>query len=177
MVLREKRRAIGIFFNRIDAEHALSELNRAGFLEAQISIIAKYADCDAQLDSAGTSDWAGDKAQEEAPVGAIAGGMLGAILGWLVGVGMLSVPGVGFIVAGTVGTALVTILAGAGIGATSGGLILALANLEIPSDRARVNSERCMQSEFLVMVNGMDDEVRRAESIFSRSCSSKVWVC
>lgn len=93
-------------------EYALGELSRAGFLVAKISIVAKYADRDAQLDSAGMSDCAEDEAEAEVATGVIAGGMLGTILGCLAGLGMLAVPGVGFIVAaGTTGTALATTLA------------------------------------------------------------------
>lgn len=178
MVLDQRRRAVGIFLNRKDAEQALGELNRSGFKVAQISLIAKYIDREHQLDGASIKDWAGDEAQAEAATGAIAGGMLGAVFGCLVGLGMLAVPGIGLIVAvGTAGTAIATTLVGAGIGVASGGLISACASLEIPSDRARVGSDLCLQGEFLVMVNGTDDEVRRAESILSKSCSSKVWVC
>jgi hypothetical protein len=179
MVLGQKRRAVGVFLNRSQAEQALSQLNRAGFRVAKISMVAKYADHDAKLDGAGMSDCAGDEAQQEAATGAIAGGMLGAVIGCLAGLGMLSVPGVGFIVAvGTAGTACAMTIAGAGIGAAGGGLILVFASLlEIPSDRARVNSDRCLGGEYLLMVDCTDDEVHRAASILSRSCSSKVWVC
>jgi len=104
--------------------------------------------------------------------------MLGAIFGWLVGLGMLTVPGVGLLVAlGTTGAALTTIFAGAGIGAASGGLILsALASLE-SSDQARVVPDGCGRDEFLVIVDGTDEEVCQAESILSRYGSSQVWVC
>lgn len=174
MVLGQKRHAVGRFSNRLDAEHALSELNSAGFTAAQISIVAKYADHEHQRDGAGISDCAGN----DAHAGAITGGMLGAVLGCLVGLGMLVVPGVGFIVAvGTSGTAVGMTLAGAGIGVTGGGLISTLAGLVIPSNRARANIAPCLRGEYLLMVDGTDDEVQRAESILSKSCSSKVWVC
>jgi len=41
--------------NRIDMEHALNELNSAGFLRAQISVVTKDADRDEQLGGAGMS--------------------------------------------------------------------------------------------------------------------------
>jgi len=177
MILRQKRYAVGVFFSYIDAESAPGELKRTGFPLAQISIVAKTADHDAQLDSAGVSDCVGEEA--ETATGAIVGSMLGAILGCLAGLGMLAVPGVGFIIVavGTTGTSLATAtLAGAGIGAASGGLISAIAGSELSSDQARVAGGGG-QSEFLVMVEGADDEVRQAESILNRSYSSKVWVC
>lgn len=94
------------------------------------------------------------------------------------GIGVLVVPGVGPIVAvATSGTALAGTLAGAGIGLASGGLISALAGLGMTLGRASVESDRFSQDEYLVMVNGTDDEMSRAESILSSSYSSKVWVC
>lgn len=178
MVLGQKRHAVGRFSNRTDAEHAVSELNHAGFLAAQISIVAKYADHEHQIDGVGTIYRAKDEAQAKASVGEITGGMLGAVVGCLVGLGMLPVPGVVFILAvKTTGTALATTLAGAGIGATGGGLISVLAGLKILPSRAKVNRAPYLQGEYLLVVDGTVDEVHRAESILSRSCSSKVWVC
>ncbi len=174
-----KRHAVGRFSNRIDAERALSELNHAGFLAAQISIVAKYTDHNHRLDRADSSCRAEGEAQTKASVGEITGGMLGAVVGCLVGLGMLPVPGVVVILAvKTAGTAIATTLAGAGIGATGGGLISVLAGLKISPNRVRVNPGLYSQGgEYLLVVDGTDDEVHRAQSILSRSCSSKVWVC
>ncbi len=178
MDLSQTRYAIGRFSNRLELEQALGELNRAGFLVAQISIVAKVADRNEPLDSSKISARTGAEAQEKAAIGAIAGGMLGAIFGWLASLGILMVPGVSLlVVVGTTGTALATIFAGAGIGAAGGGLILALATSEIPSKRATVARGSRWRDEFLVMVDGTDDEVHRARLILSRSSSSKVWVC
>ena len=176
MELGQTRYAIGRFSNRLEAEQVLGELKRAGFLVTQISIVAKVADRKQPLD-ARISAWTGAEAQEKAAVGAIAGGMLGAIFGWLASLGILMVPGVGLlVVVGTTGTALAAIFAGAGIGAAGGGLILALATSEIASEPATVARASRGRDEFLVMVDGTDDEVHRAKVIL-RSSSSKVWVC
>ncbi len=177
MDLGQTRYAIGRFSNRLELEQALGELNRAGFLVAQISIVAKVADRNEPLDSSKIRARTGAEAQEKAAVGAIAGGMLGAIFGWLASLGILMVPGVGLlVVVGTTGTALATIFAGAGIGAAGGGLILALATSD-PSKQATVARGSRWRDEFLVMVDGTDNEVHRARLILSRSSSSKVWVC
>lgn len=177
MVLGQHRSAVGSFPNRIDAEHALNELLGAGFPMAQIYVVSTDVDRDQPRGGAEMSD-VGYTVQEGAARGAtIAGSMLGAIGGCLMGIGMLAVPGVGAVVAvGTSATALVMTLAGAGIGLSCGGLIEALAGLGIFADRARVNGEPFSQGEYLVMVDGTDDEVRRAEYILSKSYSRKVWV-
>ncbi|MBV8887361.1 MAG: hypothetical protein JO235_25660 [Chroococcidiopsidaceae cyanobacterium CP_BM_RX_35] len=172
-----KRRAVGRFSNRLDAEYAFIQLNRAGFSEAQISIIAKYADCEAQTDGIDPSEWTEAEVQKEA-TGAIAGGMLGAVVGCLVGLGMLPVPGIGVLLAiKTSGTALATTLAGGGIGVTSGGLLSTFAGATIFSGRAKRDGSRYLPGEYLVMVDVMTHEVAHAESILNRACSSKVWVC
>jgi hypothetical protein len=178
MVLGQKRRAVGRFSNRLAAENAVCQLKRAGFSTAQISIVAKYTDRDAQLDGAGMSDCAETETQSKTAAGAITGGMLGAVVGCLVGLGMLTVPGIGAVLAvGTSGTAIATTLGGGGVGVVSGGLISALAGLKIFPEHSRVESDRDLPGEYLVMVDAMNYEVHRAESILSRANSSKVWVC
>ena len=180
MVLGQNRRAVRIFNNRIDAEHALHELNRFGFSVNQISMVALDVDLDDQLGGASMSDHIGNKAlvYRTANCATITGSMLGAIGGCLVGLGILAVPLVGPIVAvGTSGTALTATLVGVGVGIVSGGLIEVLTDLGMTIDRARVYSDRFSTSEYLVMVDGTDSEVRRAESILCKSYSSKVWVC
>jgi hypothetical protein len=179
MVLGQHRRAVGTFYNRIDAEHALNELLGAGFPIDRISVVAKDADHDDQLAGAVMSEHVWYKALDgTATSGSITGSMLGAIGGCLVGLGLVAVPGVGpFVAVATSGTALAATLIGAGIGVATGGLIEALADLGITDSPARAYSDRFSQCEYLVMINGTDDEVCRADSILSRSYSSKVWVC
>jgi hypothetical protein len=166
------RRAVRIFNNRIDAEHALHELNRFGFLVEQISMVALDIDLDNQLGGASMSDHVGNKAlvYRAANSATITGSMLGAIGGCLLGVGLLAVPGVGLVVAvGTSGALIATLgSAGIGIGLAIGGLIEAKACLGMTDSPARVDSDRLKRGEYLVIVNGTDDEVRRAKYILSR---------
>jgi uncharacterized membrane protein len=170
MVLGQKRCAVGTFPNRQDMEYALNELNSAGFPIKQISLVAKDADFDVQLGRAGISDRVEDTASG-APQCAITLSMIGATCGCFGGLaGILAVPGVGPIIAvGTFVTTLAATLVGTGIGLVSGFLIDTLAGLE--------TLEYQSQGEYLVIVDGTDDEVLRAESILSKSYSSKVWVC
>lgn len=168
MVSVEHQRVVGIFAQRIDAEYALDKLNNSGFSMNQISVVAIDAE-DHYLDETGVSNYVWYKAHDgTATCSMITGSMLGAIAGCLVGIGLIAVPGVALVVAvGTSGTALVSTLAGAGIGIASGSLISTLAKLGIPSNRTRVDSDRFLQGEYLLMVKGTDEEVRLAESILS----------
>jgi hypothetical protein len=111
-------------------------------------------------------DRVGNKADEGAVTGAVAGGTLGGLTGLLVGLGMLAIPGIGpVMLAGATATAIATTLSGAGIGAVAGSLIGALIGLGIPEERARVYNERVSRGEYLVIVDGNEDELRRAEAI------------
>lgn len=171
MVLSQHRYTVGSFFSRVNMELALNELKSAGFPMEQISIIAKDVDDD-WLNGLSKNAQFG---QERVPLYTLTGSVLGAIGGCLVGLGILAVPGI--VVVMTAGTALSATLVGTGVGIASGSLIEACRGLKTPKDRARVYSDRFSLSEYLVIVDGTDDMVLRAESIFGKSCSSKVWVC
>ncbi|MBR8833410.1 MAG: hypothetical protein DSM106950_05050 [Stigonema ocellatum SAG 48.90 = DSM 106950] len=177
MALQQKKVAIGRFSHRNDMEHTLAELKKAGFPVAKISIVAKYADLEAQVDGVGMSDCNFNQTQDDAAIVMLVGSLLGAIIGSFIGFGILATPGVNFIVAaGSAGTA-VTTLAGAGFGLVSGSLISAIAGLGKVSNSARVAGHHSGKDEFLVIVDGTDNEVYWAKFILSQSNSIKVWVC
>lgn len=171
MALRQHRRAVGVFSNRHDTEVALRELRESGYPMDRVSVITR--DADRQDDIAG-ADVRGDirertegnKADEGATTGAIAGGALGGLTGLLVGLGTLAIPGIGpIMLAGATATAIATTLAGGAIGAVTGGLLGALIGLGIPEERARVYHDRVSRGHYLILVEGTDDEIGRAEAI------------
>ena len=169
MVVSSERRAFGVFANRQEAEQALNELKSSSFPMDNVSIIAIDAKQGEELGSAEITSRIGTK-----DVGAATGvageiatdSALGAVL---VGLGSLAIPGIGpIITAGSVATALVATVAGTGIEAAAiGGLVKALADLGIPEEQARVYSDRLHQGHYLVIIDGTEDEIGRAESIFS----------
>jgi hypothetical protein len=166
MVIGVHKRAVGVFSHRREVEKALHELKNSGFDMDRVSVIAR--DADRKDDIAGTQvqEKVGDKADEGAKVGALSGGALGGLTGLLVGLGALAIPGIGpVMLAGAAATTLATTLAGAGIGAVAGGLVGALIGLGIPEERARVYNERVQRGDYLVIVDGTDAEIARAEAI------------
>ncbi|BAZ69656.1 MAG: general stress protein [Pelatocladus maniniholoensis HA4357-MV3] len=166
MVVGKNQRAVGVFSNRSAAEHALTELRDAGFNMNKISVIVKDSDRTGDVAGVDTQKRVGNKADEGATAGAVTGGILGGLTGLLVGLGTLAIPGVGpILLAGELATTLATTAAGAGIGAAAGGLLGALVGLGIPEERARVYNERVSRGDYLVMVEGTEAEIRRAESI------------
>ncbi len=165
MVVGVHKRAVGVFSNRRDVEHALHELKKVGFDMNRVSVITQDGD-KGDIAGAEVSDRVGDRSDEGAKVGAATGGALGGLTGLLVGLGTLAIPGIGpIMLAGAAATTLATTLAGAGIGAVAGSLLGALIGLGIPEERARVYDERVRRGHYLVILDGTDAEIARAEAI------------
>ncbi|MHC5595531.1 MAG: histidine kinase [Nostoc sp.] len=165
MVVGVHKRGVGVFSNRRDAEHALHELKKVGFDMNRVSVITQDGDRD-DIAGAEVRDRVGDKSDDGARVGAATGGALGGLTGLLVGLGTLAIPGIGpIMLAGAAATTLATTLAGAGIGAVAGSLLGALIGLGIPEERARVYDERVRRGHYLVILDGTDAEILRAEGI------------
>lgn len=161
------KRAVGIFSSRRDVEDALHELKNSGFLMDKISVVAKDADRHDEIAGVEVSDRINDSnADDGATTGAITGGALGGLTGLLIGLGALAIPGVGPILfAGAEATAIATTIAGGGIGAAAGGLTGALIGLGIPEQEAKVYHDQLSSGDYLVLVNGTEEEIQRAESI------------
>jgi hypothetical protein len=168
MVVGVQKRGVGVFSNRRDVENALHELKNVGFDMDRVSVITQDGDRD-DIAGAEVRDRVGDKSDEGAKVGAATGGALGGLTGLLVGLGTLAIPGIGpIMLAGAAATTLATTLAGAGIGAVAGSLLGALIGLGIPEERARVYDERVKRGHYLVILDGTDTEIARAEAILNR---------
>jgi hypothetical protein len=166
MTLGQHRRAVGVFPTRNDAEHALNELRDSGFAMTQVSVVARDAERNEDIAGADVRDRVGTKAEEGAGIGALTGGGLGGLTGLLVGLGALAIPGIGpVMLAGATATTIATTLAGSAIGAVAGSLVGALVGLGIPEERARVYNERVSRGEYLVILDGTDAEIARAEAI------------
>jgi hypothetical protein len=173
----QNRRATGTFSTHHDAESALGELRSSGFNMDQISIIGNNVDRNSDMAGAQKGEHLNDlgnkdrdnKVGEGATTGAASGGAVGGLTGLLVGLGLVAIPGVGpVMLAGAAATALATTLTGGAIGAAAGGLVGGLVGFGIPKDRAKVYSDRVDQGDYLVMVDGTDQEIRQAEAIFQR---------
>jgi len=163
------RRAIGVFHNRSDVEQALRELGNSGLVMDRVSVIARDGDHNGEIAGTPVTEKIGDKSDEGAAVGAVSGGALGGLAGLLVGLGTLAIPGIGpIMLAGATATALATTIAGGAIGAAAGSLLGGLIGLGIPEERARVYNERVERGGYLVIIDGTDEEIARAEPILRR---------
>lgn len=173
MINQHHKRAVGTFSHHADAEKALHELRDSGFSMAQVSVVGQDINRNSNVAGANTGDRVSDldknnKADEGAKTGAATGGTVGGLTGLLVGLGIAAIPGVGpIMLAGAGATALATTLAGGAIGAATGGIVGGLIGLGIPEDRARNYSDRVDQGDYLVMVEGSQEDIQRAEAILS----------
>jgi hypothetical protein len=165
---QQYKRAVGIFRSRGEAENALSALRESGFSMDKISVLAKDADRNEEIAGVDVQernqfrDRGNNEAQEGAGIGAVAGTALGGVGGLLVGLEALIIPGVGpFLAAGTIATTL----AGAGIGAAAGAIVGALTGLGIPEEDARAYDEQVSQGNYLVIIEGTEEEITRAGSL------------
>jgi hypothetical protein len=138
----------GLFRSQADAERAVRDLKDAGFAKSRIGVAMQ--DREGQRELAESTGGTTSPAGEGATAGALNEGILGGVVGLLAGVGALTIPGVGPIIAGG---ALASALAGAGIGAAAGGLMGALVALGVPEDDARYFETGLQEGSLLVTVD------------------------
>lgn len=178
MTLTNHKRAVGIFSSHPEAEKALNGLRDDGFPMDQVSIVAKdpehkdseHLEQGKRIEETRVHNLTETTHIDEgAKAGAATGGAVGGLTGLLVGLGTLAIPGVGpIMLAGATATAIVTMLAGGAIGTATGGLVGGLIGLGIPEDRAQVYHDHVARGDYLVIIDGTDDDIHRAEGILKR---------
>jgi len=161
MASSQIKHAIGIFLNRQSAVEALQELRDSGFPMHKITVLTKKAGNNEQAENFDTSKQTITPSQG-ATLGAIRGGVTGGLLALIGGLSVLIVPGFGPAIAAE--SILVTLL-GSGASATAGGLIGALRGWFIPEEQAKLYSDRVSQENYLLTMEGTEDEIGQAETV------------
>ncbi|WP_055046508.1 hypothetical protein [Devosia sp. A16] len=129
---------IGQFDSYAHAAAAVRALNEAGIAHADISFVAP-------------PDHQPDEVGEGATTGAEVGAGLGAAGGLLAGLGVISIPGLGPVVAaGWLFATAIGAFAGAGVGAATGGLIGAFTGAGVPEAEAKALAEKVEQGGAIV---------------------------
>jgi len=185
MTLINNKRAVGVFSSHEEVENALNELRDNGFDMNQVSVIAKHTEDLNQRYRIGetqvqepteTREISHEtrvettRVEEGTKTGIEAGGAIGGLTGLLIGLGTLAIPGIGpIMLAGAAATAIATTLAGGAIGAAVGGLIGGLVGLGIPEHRAQVYHDYVVDGDYLVIVDGTEAEILRAETIIKHT--------
>jgi hypothetical protein len=165
---QHKQRAVGVFSTRQEAEYALQELRNAGFPMSNVSVIARDSDRPDEIADVDVKDYPEPDTGEGAAKGAVLGGVTGGLIGLIGALSALSVPGLGpILVGGAVASALGDALIGGVVGAATGSVVGAFTHLGIPEEQAKHYNERVKQGEYVVVVEGTDDDLRRAGSILN----------
>jgi hypothetical protein len=158
---------LGVFTNREAAEAAIEDLHDTGYNPKDISIVTR--DTTISRDIAQDT---GASVAEGAASGATTGGILGGLAGLLIGIGIITVPGIGgLLIGGPIAAALgltgaaASTVQGVVTGALAGGLIGALVGLGVPEEDARVYESRVKAGGILLAVPSSDSAAREARLI------------
>jgi hypothetical protein len=154
----ENAAVFGTFTGRASMEAAVDRLTAAGFSSRDVSILMS--------DKEGSKELAAErhrKATEDATAGVGVGGVVGGTLGLLAGIGALSIPGVGPLIAAG---PIIASLAGLGVGGAVVGLAGALVGLGIPEYEAKLYDGRVKHGGVLLSVRCVQcDEVSKARNV------------
>lgn len=166
------RTVVALYDDLTSAQKAVESLVDEGFPRSNISLLANDATNEyAQYLKAPAVKTATTKDAVTAGQGASFGTVVGALTGIVVGLGALTIPGVGPIIAagplatglGVLGTAAV----GAGAGAITGGVTAALVKTGVSEREAEYYTEGVRRGGTLVVVHTNDQQIASAERIIN----------
>jgi hypothetical protein len=147
--------------DRAQAEQIVAALRDGNFSNAGISVVLPDV-----APSKALQPLQDNKSAEGAAIGAGTGGVIGGVLGWLAGVGMLTLPGIGPLLAAG---PIVAALSGAAVGGTVGGVAGGLTGLGFSDDEVNRYLGRIKEGHALVAVHSDDEAEReRARQLFIR---------
>jgi len=147
-----ERTVVGLFDTTEHAEQAVRGLQTKGFARENIGVAVQSREQATAMGGNTTST------EESAGAGALTGTAVGGLLGLLVGLGTITLPGIGPVAtAGTLATTLGSTALGAGLGAATGGLIGGLVGMGIPEEDAHVYAEGLKRGGTLVSISTTDE--------------------
>jgi len=164
----DRRTVAGIFKDRMEAQRAIDDLRVAGVDPNRVGVITKDPKHAREIAAeTGAATVAG------AATGVGLGAIFGGATGWLVGLGALTIPGIGPVVAAgplafALGVAGVSAAVGAGAGALAGGLVGALMGWGFSEAEAHEYQRRVERGDILLTADVIDEAVPRAEEILRR---------
>lgn len=147
----------GLFDTNEEAADAVRALKDADIADVDISLVANTVDSDISREL---------EVADDAGTGAGVGAVMGGTGGLLAGLGILTIPGIGPVVAG--GWLLATAVgavAGAVVGGAAGGLIGALTEAGVPEEDAHFYAESIKRGGSLVTVRATGEQADRAREI------------
>lgn len=165
---------IGLFTEKDDVEGAINELKSRGYNPKDISLIMKDT-----KEAKKIHEHTGADIGAGAASGAATGAVVGGIAGLLIGIGAITIPGIGaFLIGGPLAASLglsgaaATTASGAMTGALAGGLIGALMALGLPKEEAEHYESRIKEGAILLAVPayaGQEGEISDAMNKYNAS--------
>ncbi|WP_029215272.1 hypothetical protein [Kallotenue papyrolyticum] len=165
------KNVVGLFDTLTEAEAVVRELRAAGIAQADISLVSGGSETatDALHAFNAASGETGNEAREGAAFGAAGGAFVGGLTGMVIGLGLVSLPGVGpVLAAGSLAAALGSTVVGAGVGAAAGGLLGALVGAGIPKHEAEIYTESIRRGGTLVLATVDDAHAERVREIMNQ---------
>jgi hypothetical protein len=151
----------GVFPDVATAEEVIKSLKRDGYNSEDISIFAydknkaNVLEDEIQSDVVTGDEGRGKNAGKGAGIGAASGGLLGGLGGLVVGLGLLTIPGIGQIAAaGPIAAGLT----GLGIGAGGGGIVGALVGLGMPEEHAKQFEGFLKKGKIIILVEADEEQ-------------------
>ena len=162
----EHKNAVGWFRDQSHAESALSQLKASGFDMNKVSVVVQHPDSkDSELETLTGSEvqaedrFRRDRTAQRIEHGALDAGLWGTLGGGLVaGLTALALPASGAVL-------LVGMATGGFYGAVSGGLLGGAVGNGLSNEQARDFENRLANGDYLVVVEGSDDEITKAKSV------------
>ena len=147
------KKSIALFSSHDEALEGLEALKSAGINMKHVSLIGK-------------ADIIDDKIQVKSNKGLIAaptvaGTVIGATIGALTGIGLFAIPGLGVLFGAG---AVIGAFAGFDVGIVAGGLSSILIEWGVKEEHIKYE-EHIKAGGFLMFIDGLEEEINRAESI------------
>ncbi|TPK60669.1 hypothetical protein FJ930_28440 [Mesorhizobium sp. B2-4-15] len=156
-----------LFDDHDDASDAVGELESMGIPASDISVVAN--------NSEGWHEGSASPAAEDAAGGAGIGAVVGGAGGLMAGLGALSIPGIGPVVAaGWLAATVAGAVTGAVVGGAAGGIIGGLTDAGVPENDAHVYAEGIRRGGTLVTARVSDDLAPQAREILQNPNSVDV---
>lgn len=159
----------GVFSDVATTEKVILELKSGGYNSKDISVFvhdknkAHVLEDETKTGVVTNDEGRGKNAGKGAGIGAATGGLLGGLSGLVLGLGLLTIPGLGQIAAAG---PLAAALTGAGIGAGGGGIVGALVGLGIPEEQAKQYEGFLKQGKIIVLVEVEPEQENRVYQTF-----------
>ena len=157
--MSKQNSTVAIFRDHVGAEHAVKELQKAGFDIKKLSVVGKDYHSDEHVVGYYNT---GDRMRYWGKLGAFWGGLWGLLFGSA----LFFVPGIGpIVVGGPIVAWIVGALQGAAVVGGISAIGAALYSIGIPKDSVLRYETSLKANKFLLVVHGTADEVERASSI------------